>query len=226
MRTLVALGTLVVFTVLSVILLKHHLEEIPQRDLYTSSFLFAWCVVGSGVSELLARERLKTPSPAVHRQHSPRPSDFSQASNRLMQLEVFGTLVAPWMFLRSSPLVERYLLLSSDVVEHLLVPHLYFFLAQVAAEAIIFATHQDRLMLPYTCVANALRGLPLGTWILRSLVATVESIDTYNPFHWLIVVGLPAVAAALWLYSSLVFIPLIWYPVTKTNEGVGGGHQY
>jgi hypothetical protein len=226
MRTLIALGTLVIFTVLTVVLLKHHQEQIPLRDVYTSSLLFAWCIVGSGISGLLAKKTSAKSGPAARQPPSPRPSSFARASNRLMQFEVIGTLVLPWLFLRSSPLVERYLLLPSGIVEKLLVPHLYFFQAQIAAEAIIVATHQDHLLFLYTWAANALRGLPLGTWILRSLVAFVESINPCNPFHWLIVVGLPAVGAMLWLYSSLIFIPLIWYPATKASEGVGCGHQY
>jgi hypothetical protein len=232
MRTLVALGTFVIFTVLTVILLKHHMEEIPVRDLYTSALLFALCVVASAASVLFlpAKKSLaKQRSGLSPRQHH-RPSEFARASNRLMQLEVVGTLVVPWLVLRASKWVDRHLDLPSAVVERLLVPHLYFFQAQIAAEAVLFATHQDWLLLPYTCVANALRGLPLGTWIVRSLVESIQSVNPYNPFHWLIVAGLPAVGTGLWLYSSLVFIPLIWYPVatrvTAEDDGGFSGYQY
>jgi hypothetical protein len=225
MRTIVSIGSFVVFVVLTVVMLKHHRNEIPRRDVYASLFLFAWSAVASAISAAIKRTTSDTttkqqqkPPTKTSTETAQRPVEFTRTSNQLMQYEVLLTLLVPWIVLRASKWVQHNWQLPEGLVEHLLVPHLYFFQSQIAAEAILLATRQDALLFPYTCVANALRALPLATWILRSLVATQTMFHVYNPFHWVLVVLLPAAAAALWLYSSLIFIPLHWYPVLHDDE--------
>jgi hypothetical protein len=229
MRTIVAIGSLVVFVVLTVIMLKHHRNEIPRRDVYSSFFLLAGSVVASAISMLLKRMRKdtkkklqnKTPAEAV--EASKRRAEFTRLSSQLMKYEVLFALLLPWIALRASKSIQIYCQVPMGLVEHVLVPHLYFFQAQIAAEAILLATHHDELLFPYTWLANALRALPLATGILRSIVAIQTMFYVYNPFHWVLVVGLPAAATALWLYSSLIFLPLHWYPVLLQQGEVGGG---
>lgn len=225
MKTLAAVGALVIFAVLTAVILKHQATEIPVRDVNTSLFLITWSLVVSGGAALVKRKQQRSTATTTRHDdhhHLGRPPEYTRTSNQLMKLEVLLTLVLPWMLLKSSGLIQHHLHLPKGMVEHLLVPHLYFFQAQILGESVLFATHQDDLVFFYTCMANALRGLPIGTWLLRSLVA-LQDIQLYNPFHWLLVAGLPIACTALWIYSSLIFIPLIWYPVTRQESG---GHQY
>lgn len=215
MRTLAAAGVLATFTVLTVVLLKNQIEEIPQRDVATSMLLMA-SSLASVVSALLFGEQRRTVDKTSHR----RSDSFLRVSSQLMQWEVLFTIVVPWFLLKCSGVLRHQLHFIPDrdnAIDHLLVPHLYFFHAQIVGEAILMVSHQDSLVFPYTCLANAFRAFPLATWFQRAVLASQE-IQQYNPFHWLLVAGLPLVATILWLYSSFVFLPLKWYPVVQQDE--------
>ena len=214
MRTLAAAGVLTTFIVLFVVLLKNQVDEIPTRDVATSFILMASSLLAvvSGLVTQAADGKKTTPSP--------RQESFQRVSNKLMNLEILFTLVLPWLLLKSSSFIQHQLQLVPEtdrIIEYLLVPHLYFFQAQIVGESMLFVSHRNELVFPYTCVANALRAFPLATWIQRAIVV-LHQIQLFNPFHWLLVAGLPMAASVLWLYSSLILIPLKWYPVIRDER--------
>jgi hypothetical protein len=213
---------LYLFICLTAVLAAHQCEHIPLRDAKSGVALVLLASLAATVRVLHrpekqqqqhdARHRLPTGSAAAERYH--------RVALRLMNLEILFTILIPWILLfwdRAFPADG----LLDDVrkqpsLGHLLVPHLFFFQCQIIGEMILWKAGYSGGLVPfyYTAAANALRAFPVGTWILRSL-AVAPGVEPASPVHWLVVAVLPLAAAGLWAYSSLVFVPLVWYPVLQ-----------
>lgn len=199
------------FTCITVVLLSHETANIPARDVMASVFL------AIAVASLIVASRVRIRITGSHRvtkkQQPPQPESFTRVSNRLMQLEVVCTLVVPWILLVLA-VNDVHLVRDELTVAHLVAPHLFFFQVQILLEMTLMVAQCDAsIIFFYTAAANAYRALPLGTCLLRSLVAVVDANASMSLTDWLIVVVLPSIATLLWLYSSLIFLPLEWYPV-------------
>ena len=110
----------------------------------------------------------------------------------LSSCEVLFTLVLPWM-----------LLLQDGNRSISLVPHLLIFQGQILAELVLFMAGRKEWVFGFTCVANAFR--------LQSILAGLhESVYPRSK-------ALSIVALLLWLYSSFVFIPFVWYRKDNTS---------
>jgi len=229
-------GILTFFTVLTAELVKHERSYIPQRDLTLGGGL---CVFGLGSAILHNAKKLFKKMDA-HKEAPPikhhRPESFLRASHELMSMEILFTLIIPWIFVKyfAKDELRHGLGFSTthingdtdhgDILNYLLVPHLFFFQAQIVGELILYVGHQTpKCIYDYTMAANLFRGLTLVTWIRRSLLilyqqSTGSPFWYMNPILWLAVVLLPVIAVALWLYSTFIFLPLIWYPVLWSEE--------
>ena len=208
---------LFIFLCLSVVLLSHEQDNIPSRDVLASVIMAAAVVVGLVVANGGVRitKSLDGKKPFL----STQPESFRRASSVLMQLEVIWTLILPWTLLilenNNFDLAHN----KNLTVAHLVAPHLFFFQIQILLELALMVAHCDAwTIFLYTAVANAYRALPLGTGILRSFFA-VGSGNMVSATDWLIVIVLPSVASCLWLYSTLIFLPLEWYPVVVSSMG-------
>jgi len=222
-------GLLVLFSVFNAVLLKNQRNEIPTRDVVASALvvLSAYAVL---VLEELYFHHPRTKSAIA----KPTTPAYRRDVNALMLSEVVFDLVVPWILLsKNAAFWHRKLdhLLESEtggegdghnVLGYLLVPHLFFFQAQIVGELMFYVAGRGSLVFPYTCMANAYRFFPLGTCIRRSYAA-FRNASILDPFHWLVVVLLPSIIAMLWVYSSFVFVPLEWYPLTKASPSSTGG---
>jgi hypothetical protein len=100
--------------------------------------------------------------------------------------EVVFTIVLPWL-----------LLLRHGGQATSMVPHLLIFQGQILAELVLFLVGHKEWLFAFTCVANTCR--------FRSILAGVQGSDeSLNK-------ALSIIALLLWLYSSFVFIPFVWY---------------
>ncbi len=138
------------------------------------------------------------------RPKSVRTERFRNIFNMLSALEVVSTILIPWLAILEGLLNKN----ETRRNAHLLAPHLFIFQAQIAGECMIMLYGERRkwLIFPFTCVANAYRGVVIGTWVFRLLNEQVLGSRD---------IVLPMIATGLWIYSSFVFIPKVWYPLVK-----------
>lgn len=168
-------------------------NEIPHRDYVSCQIGLILILLLASFESTSTRKRLDS-------------KRFRRVFVTLSTFEVIFTIVIPWLAILEG-------LLNRDSEEmrrngHLLAAHLYIFQAQIAGECIIAMAGEHRrwLVFPFTCAANAYRGVTLITWIVR--VLEEEALEARD-------VILPALATLLWLYSSFIFIPKLWYPLLK-----------
>ncbi len=135
-----------------------------------------------------------------------RTESFRDIFNALSALEVVSTILIPWLVILEGLLNKNETMKNG----HLLAPHLFIFQTQIAGECMIMLYGERRkwLLFPFTCIANAYRGVTLGTWLLRVLNEDVLGSRE---------IILPMIATGLWIYSSFVFIPKKWYPLAKCD---------
>lgn len=129
---------------------------------------------------------------------------FRKIFATLSSFEVLFTIILPWLIILEGILNKE----STMKNGHLLAAHLFIFQTQIGLECIIqmAGEHRHWLMFPFTCIANLYRGVTLGTWLMRVLdEAVLEPRDIF----------LPVIATCLWIYSSFIFIPRVWYPLLK-----------
>jgi hypothetical protein len=209
--------TLILFSCLTVVLLSKEQANIPVRDLIASALLavaVGLLIAGVRITGVVSHDVKKQASPPAP------PESFQRSSKRLMQLEVIWTLFVPWILLFLDKMYDFHLLEDPHeklTVAYLVTPHLFFFQVQIILEAVLVVAKCQSFLFLYTAAANAYRALPLGTCILRSLL-TLVTMPLYSANDWFVVVVLPCVATCLWLYSSLIFLPLEWYPVVSNVE--------
>lgn len=131
---------------------------------------------------------------------------FRSIFSALSTMEVLFTILIPWLIILEG--IFNKTLTSKN--GHLLAAHLFIFQAQIAGECVIglAGDHRTWLAFPFTCVANIYRGVTIATWIKRLLEQ--PSIDGRD-------VIMPLITAALWIYSTFIFIPQIWYPLIKNS---------
>lgn len=169
--------------------------EVPHRD-------YVACRVGLVMILVLTMFESKESRPKLNSER------FRNAFKALSTAEVIFTILIPWLIILEGILNRS----QSNKNGHLLASHLFIFQAQIAGECIITlaGTRRRWLMFPFTCLANAYRGITIGSWILRVMEQnTIEIRD----------VIIPMIAGALWLYSTFVFIPREWYPLIKKARG-------
>mmetsp|Transcript_19397 Transcript_19397/g.21823 ORF Transcript_19397/g.21823 Transcript_19397/m.21823 type:complete len:242 (-) Transcript_19397:301-1026(-) len=191
------------FAQLNVVLIKHYRHVIPQRDILACGFGMV------GIFTVFALN---------HKGADIRPTErFHKTFNMLAFSEIFGTIILPWVLLCMETLDMYDVFLPASHKDggmgYLLVPHLFYFQMQIVLECVIYVVDQKWLVLPFTCVANSYRIIPLMTWISRSVELLNESPETPQA---IIMVLLPLIALTLWVYSTFVFIPLEWYPLLKS----------
>lgn len=129
---------------------------------------------------------------------------FRSIFSTLSILEIVFTVLIPWLIILES-IFNRSLTSKNG---HLLAAHLFIFQSQIAVECIIELAGDKRtwLVFPFTCVANLYRGVTIATWIRRALEQPAVGVRD---------VICPVIAAALWIYSSFIFIPREWWPLIK-----------
>jgi hypothetical protein len=129
---------------------------------------------------------------------------FRSIFKALSTMEVIFTILIPWLIILEGIFNRS----QTHKNGHLLASHLFIFQAQIAGECLIEMTGDRRrwLVFPFTCLANAYRGITIGLWIARVMEENaIESRDLI----------IPAIAGALWIYSSFIFIPREWWPLIK-----------
>eukprot|EP01083_Nonionella_stella_P286625 975527_1 len=166
-------------------------EEIPHRD-------YIMCRVGLILLMFFATFESSSPKSPITLER------FRKIFATLSTFEIVFAILIPWMIILEG-------ILNKDLTRrngHLLAAHLFIFQAQIAGECIIALAGDRRgyLIFPFTCVANAYRGVTLGTWIMRVMGEDVVEFRD---------VILPAITTCLWIYSSFIFIPREWYPLLK-----------
>jgi hypothetical protein len=167
--------------------------EIPHRD-------YVMCCVGPILVTFFASFETK------ERPKNVRTERFRNIFNILSALEVVVTILIPWLVILEGILNKN----ETRRNGYLLAPHLFVFQAQIACECMIMLYGERRkwMLFPFTCAANAYRGVTIGTWVFRLLNEDVtRSRD----------IILPMIATGLWIYSSFVFIPKVWYPLQKLD---------
>jgi hypothetical protein len=170
------------------------MTAVPHRD-------YVACKIGLGSILVLtlfeskeARKRLDT-------------KRFRSIFSTLSAMEVLFTILIPWLIILEGIFIRT----LSSKNGHLLAAHLFIFQAQIAGECVIELAGDQRtwLVFPFTCVANLYRGVTIATWIQRVLEQpAIEGRD----------VIMPLIAAALWIYSTFIFIPQVWYPLIKNSS--------
>eukprot|EP01083_Nonionella_stella_P191507 708754_1 len=163
--------------------------EIPHRD-------YVMCRVGFVLTLLLTS--FESPGERSKRLTSTR---FRKIFATLSTMEVIFTILIPWLIILEGIFNKT----KTNRNGHLLASHLFVFQAQIAGECMIALAGERRnwLIFPFTCVVNAYRGVTIWTWITR--VVNESQIGPRD-------VILPSIAMVLWIYSSFVFIPRVWYP--------------
>lgn len=217
MRTLRTEGLITVISVLNVVLIKHWENAIPMRDLSASGVVLGLVVLaalapGSHRIPQVRRRNVKTSSIMeslyVHR----------VMSSKMLWLrpESMFMLAVPWALI----LLKR--MQHEEEAGYLLVPHLQFFQSQILGEAILFAANKSEFIYHYTCLTNAYRALPLGTWLLRSLsiMMGMQSIESWDLVDFAVLLVLPALAFVLWAYETFVSLPIELYPTTLVSASI------
>lgn len=168
-------------------------QSIPRRD-------FAACRFGLLIVLSLSMFASESNDPYKR----PKGKRFRMKFNTLSTLEVFFTLLVPWLS------ILEHLIQRTPMHGHLLASHLLIFQTQIALECIIIMAGEQRkwILFPFTLLANCYRLSSLLTWIVRTFNET--NLDSRD-------VLLPAIAFSLWVYSTFVFLPYEWYPLIKSN---------
>lgn len=133
---------------------------------------------------------------------------FRNIFNALSALEVVTTILIPWLIILEGLFNKN----ETRRNGHLLAPHLFIFQAQIAGECMIMLYGERRkwMIFPFTCIANSYRGIVIGTWLLRLMNEDVLGSRD---------IVLSIIATGLWIYSSFVFIPRIWFPLVRSDYG-------
>lgn len=136
---------------------------------------------------------------------------FTIAFQILSSLEVIGTILLPWI------LIVREYYFESGRRSDIVVPHLFLFQAQIALEDLVMAKKNAGLLFTYTCLANAYRIVPL-------LSGVQQSRNLMNDKHWNVGTAeiLQIIAVILWVISSFIFIPFVWYPELNKPQKTSG----
>ncbi len=168
-------------------------QSIPRRD-------FAACRLGLLFVLFLSMFESESTDPYKR----PKGKRFRMLFTTLSTLEVFFTLLVPWLS------ILEHLIQRTPMHGHLLASHLLIFQTQIALECVIIMAGEQRkwILFPFTLLANCYRFLSILTWIVRTLRET--NLDSRD-------VLLPAIAFSLWMYSTFVFLPREWYPLIKQN---------
>jgi hypothetical protein len=133
---------------------------------------------------------------------------FRVIFNTMSALDLLFTVVVPWLS------ILEHLIYRTAIRGHLHLhaSHLFISQTQIALECIIIMAGENRkwIIFPFTLLANCYRLISILTWIARALHDTnLESRDVF----------LPAMAFSIWIYSTFVFIPRVWYPLIKMKFG-------
>jgi len=206
-------NTLVVLACLTVVLLVHEKENVPARDLIAAQVLALAVAVKIVWVRIFNRKHEEASTAVELSEHA------QQVGKTLMAHEVLWTLLAPWLWLYLDRRCNFELLRTlNQTVAYFVIPHLFFFQVQIVLESVLQVTgvvgktsSDPWLLFDYTVLANCYRGVVLGEGLLRSLYA-LPTLQVYNVHHWIVVVILPVATTLLWLYSTLIFLPIHWYP--------------
>lgn len=222
-RTMIRHGlVLVVFICLTVVLLRHEIDNIPALDLRVSQgffiavllFVFGSHVVDYTMFHWNRNHKVHSFTTGME-SNNKLPIESQLILNKLMVHEVAWTLLLPWLIL----LTQNQ---GSSLAGYILTPHLYFFQVQILLETILqlsrqFTTYQphayQRYLWTYTVLANIYRGIPIVTTLLRSWVLITDAWQgTANIVLSTTLLLQPILTTGLWCYSTFVFVPFIWYP--------------
>ena len=194
------LVTLLLFGSLECILLLYHRKELPTRDiaavkvasliLLILPFLIA-SIPTTWHTQVLVVQVEKTPR-------------FRAIFSRLSLAEIFFTVIIPWI---------QILLVAGNA--SMALPHLFVFQAQIALESLILAEGNNCkfALFPFTAVANIYRFVPIASWLMNSQHICSNNESTTGVLKFCRELILPSIALLLWSYSTLIFIPLEWYPL-------------
>lgn len=198
-----------VFLFLHVSVSKRFYSSIPSRDRKAFS-IAGWMVMALiCLIRTINGEKPKT-------NHT---SSFTKAFLGLSILETLFTLVIPHALLcwdANGWQVDPGAHGKLYSVQDLLVPHLFVLQAQILLEMIICLTdtHQH-LLFPYTAMANAYRLIPVIVWLQESarlIQSKALQVTQLGVIDITVLYVLPIMAMFLWVSSSFVFLPFIWYP--------------
>ena len=196
-----ALVTVSVFAPLQLLLCHLAREEIPHRDMVTFQMGLLLVVV---VILLWGRHR-HAPILVTHESQLMRT-----AFTRISTLEVVFTIILPWVLL----------LIAGENNRQLLgIPHLFVFQAQIILEVMFTLADRGDFNFPFTIVANLYRSKSIIAWCHQTYFRTTTA--TSIPFQ-MASLALSTIAALLWLYGSLIFIPTIWFPCLEFSSKMKG----
>ena len=199
------LVTLLLFGVLECILLLYHRAELSTRDisavkvatliLLVIPFLIV-SIPTTWYAHVLAAKVEKTPR-------------FRAIFSRLSLAEIFFTVIIPWI---------QILLVTGNA--SMALPHLFVFQAQIALESLILAEGSDCkfALFPFTAVANIYRFANIYRWWMNSQQICSNNESTIGVLQFCCELILPSIALLLWSYSTLIFIPLEWYPLLTRKK--------
>jgi hypothetical protein len=205
----------VFFHTLNVLLVWLFPSAVPCREL----FLDAAGVVVLFVLTHQWRRSNKNTKQQQQQQHVVvlyKTTSFQRPFGILSLCEVLFTLLLPWFLIwRSSDDTQQQ---QRQVTGYILLPHLFFFQAQIGNESILFwrrggGNNNDSsiLLFDYTVVCNMYRLIAILQWILRSSSASSSSTAIVSAVY------LAYIAASLWVCSN-AFILFIWLPCLQEQE--------
>jgi hypothetical protein len=235
-------STLIVFSSLSVVLLRYQKDNIPSHELVVAA-LFA---CGLGIRLLWVRIHRTWMlrgggSPCATRAKPPfeLPEQAVHIGQTLMLQEVIWTLLAPWLCLFLDHHHSNKLRMESfhQAVGYFVTPHLFFFQLQISLESFLQLTSTFNTAVAksdtndkrdfcspfqlfwYTAGANAYRGIVVGVTLVRSLNALpdLHLFQHHNVYEFCVVIFLPIAMAVLWVYSTFIYLPIYWYPAIITG---------
>ena len=200
------LVTLLLFGALECILLLYHRAELSTRDisavkvatliLLVLPFLIA-SIPTTWYTHVLAVQVEKTPR-------------FRAIFSRLSLAEIFFTVIIPWI---------QILLVTGNA--YMALPHLFVFQAQIVLESLILAEGSDCkfALFPFTAVANIYRFANIYRWWMNSQhICSNNESSTIGVLQFCCELILPSIGLLLWSYSTLIFIPLEWYPLLTRKK--------
>ena len=204
---------LAVFSCLHVAVMRMFSSSIPPGDV-----LFSYVAFFAVIGAILLTQHSTNQKPTLTRSTA-----FTKSFIGLSILETVFTLIAPHALIwwetkneRASP--SDYVGMYS--VQDLLVPHLFVLQVQILLEMLICMTDAHTyLLFPYTAVANAYRFLAILAWVQHSSQIVASDALKLVQFGWkdyTVLYVLPIMGLFLWVSSSFVFLPFIWYPLIAT----------
>lgn len=172
--------------------------DIPNRDLVACLLLALFVAIAT---------KMKDHNNSCSSEKSRR---FTISFQLLSSLEVIATIILPWV------LVVRDYYFEGGGMSAILVSHLFLFQAQIALEGPLMAAQENSgLLFTYTCLANGYRIVPLLSGIKQSR----NLMENPNGS----IAGIcQIIAVILWVVSSFIFIPFIWYPELDKTEKIAG----